>query len=194
MVSSQAKEIFYLCQMGAAKTYTEHYTVAEWEHWKDQWELIDGMPYSMSPMPTNRHQRISAVIIRELENSINKKKCKKCKVYPPLDWEINADTIVQPDLLIFCRPLPLGRLVFAPESVFEILSPSTKNKDRTVKFDLYQSQKVKHYIIVDPETETVEIFTLGEDGLYHEPDKGPEFTFSFDDCAVPLDFRKVWED
>jgi Uma2 family endonuclease len=180
--------------MGAAKTYTEHYTVAEWEHWKDQWELIDGMPYSMSTSPSGRHQLLATLIGTELTIAIRNKKCKKCKVYQPVDWQISEDTVVQPDLIVLCKPFPGARLLEAPAAIFEILSPSTKNKDRTAKFDLYQSQKVRHYTIVDPETETVEIYTLGEDGLYQKPETGPEFTYTFDDCKVLLDFRKVWED
>jgi Uma2 family endonuclease len=186
--------IFYLCTMGAAKRYSEHYTIEEWANWKDRWELIDGMPYCMSPAPTGRHQRISVVISRELENAIRKRECKKCKVYQPVDWQISDDTVVEPDLIVLCKTFLGAKLLEAPIAIFEILSPSTKNKDRTVKFDLYQSQKVKHYTMVDPETETVEIYTIGEDGLYQKADPGPEFIYSFDDCKVPFDFRTVWED
>jgi len=180
--------------MNGAFQYTEHYTVAEWELWLDRWELINGMPYCMSPAPNTRHQRISVVIIRELENALARKKCKKCKLYQPIDWQIDDDTVVQPDLLIFCRPMPIERLTEAPEAIFEILSPSTKKKDRTVKFDLYQSQKVKYYTMVNPETETVEIYTLGGDGLYQPANSGPVFTYTFDDCKIAIDFQKVWED
>jgi Uma2 family endonuclease len=180
--------------MGAAQKYTEHYTVEEWAQWKDRWELIDGLPFCMSPAPSGRHQRISVLIATELTNAIRKKGCRKCKVYHPVDWQISDDTVVEPDLIVLCQPFTGARLFQAPAAVFEILSPSTKKKDRTIKFDLYQSQKVKHYTMVDPETETVEIFTLGPDGQYQKAETGTEFLYTFDDCQVLLDFRMVWED
>ena len=180
--------------MKALKNYTEHYTVAEWQNWKDRWELINGLPYCMSPAPNNRHQLLANLIGTELTNAIRKEKCRKCKVSLPIDWQIDDDTVVQPDLHVFCKPMPAGMLTKAPEAVFEILSPSTKNKDRTVKFDLHQSQKVKYYTMVNPETETVEIYTLGGDGLYQPANSGPVFTYTFDDCKIAIDFQKVWED
>jgi hypothetical protein len=33
-------------------------------------------------------------------------------------------------------------------------------KDRTVKFDLYQSQRVRHHTIINPDSNTVEISDL----------------------------------
>lgn len=177
----------------AAKSYAAYYTVAEWEHWQDQWELIDGMPYCMSPAPSSRHQRISFLIAYQLELSIKSGSCKKCKVYIPIDWQIAEDTVVQPDVLIVCNPIQGARLYQRPEIVFEILSPSTKRKDRTVKFDLYQEQKVPYYILVDPDTEAVEVYVLGSDGLYSLTAFDSVFTFQLGDCGVEIDFRNVWE-
>ena len=180
--------------MGAVKTYAEHYTVEEWTQWQDKWELIEGMPYCMIPTHSFRHQDINGKIYAEFLNEFKKKSCKHCKVVLPIDWQVTEDTVVQPDLLIICKPFFGKRLTEVPKAIFEILSPSTKQKDRTVKFDLYQAQKVKHYTMVDPETESVEIFTLGEDGLYQKAESGPEFTYTFDDCQITIDFRKIWED
>jgi hypothetical protein len=51
---------FYIRPMGhAIRTYSDHYTVTDWEKWNDQWELIDGMPYCMSPAPSIRHQQLN---------------------------------------------------------------------------------------------------------------------------------------
>ncbi len=40
-----------------------HYTYDDWVKWEGQWELIDGFPYAMSPMPVPEHQRIAANVI-----------------------------------------------------------------------------------------------------------------------------------
>jgi len=49
--------------------------------------------------------------------------------------------------------------------VFEILSPSTGSKDKTLKFDLYQRKGIREYWIVDPELKTVNTNIL-IDGMY----------------------------
>lgn len=177
----------------AAKTYAAYYTVAEWEHWQDQWELIGGAPYCMSPAPSFRHQRISILLTTELELSIRNKKCTTCKVVAPIDWQISEDTVVQPDALIVCNYIQGVRMYQRPEVIFEILSPSTKRKDRTIKFDLYQAQKVPYYILVDPDTEKVEVYVLGPDGLYAIAPFDSVFTFQLGECPIEIDFRTIWE-
>ena len=177
----------------AAKSYAAYYTVAEWEHWQDQWELIAGVPYCMSPAPSFRHQRISVRLTTEMELGIRKKNCSGCKVVAPVDWQISEDTVVQPDVLIVCRPVTGIRILERPEVVVEILSPSTRQKDRTIKFDLYQEQKVPYYVLVNPDTEEVEIYILEQDTSYTLASFDSIFTFQLGECAIEIDFRNVWE-
>jgi len=177
----------------AARIYASHYTVAEWERWQDQWELIEGVPYCMSPAPSNRHQEINGLLYAEILRLMKTKPCAKCKVFIPIDWQISEDTVVQPDVLVICEPIKGIRLTFPPEAIFEILSPSTRKKDKTEKFELYQSQKVKYYTLVDPETEEVEIFTLGPEGFYQKVDFNSTYSFEFGECKVEIDFKSIWE-
>lgn len=51
----------------------------------------------------------------------------------------------------------------APDFVVEILSPSTADVDRGVKFEDYAAHKVAEYWLVDPEFETVEQHILEND-------------------------------
>lgn len=51
----------------------------------------------------------------------------------------------------------------APDLIVEVLSPSTEEIDRTVKFQDYAAHDVSEYWIVDPETETVEQYVLAGD-------------------------------
>lgn len=177
----------------AAKTYASHYTISEWERWLDQWEIIDGVPYCMNPAPSARHQNINLNIASNLREGLKKRPCKRSKVYLPIDWQISDDTLVQPDVLVVCKPILGKRLTEAPEAVFEILSESTQKKDRTEKFDLYKAQKVKYYTMVNPEGELVEIFILDENGVYRLVDFDSVFSYKFSECEVELDFREIWE-
>jgi Uma2 family endonuclease len=59
--------------------------------------------------------------------------------------------------------LPEGhRFEVVPDWVCEILSPSTANKDRTLKLPFYAGYKVSHAWLVDPEARTLEAFSLRE--------------------------------
>ena len=135
--------------MAIAEKYRPHYTYDEYCEWEGKWELIEGMPYAMSPAPVPQHQRVSLTLSLKFEQAI-KSGCNKCVTYLPLDWKINDDTIVQPDVLIVCNKIEKKFLDFPPALIVEILSPPTAIKDRGLKMDIYQSQKVKYYLIADP--------------------------------------------
>ena len=180
--------------MTALRKYEEHYTISDWENWKDRWELIDGLPYCMSPAPSGKHQLISSLLGTELTLGIRKSTCRNCKVFQPVDWQISEDTIVEPDLLILCRPFSGARLMHAPAAVFEILSPSTRQKDKTVKFELYQSQGVQHYTIVDPESESIESFSLNAEGCYQLISTGPVLALQIENCLINIDFSSIWQE
>ena len=51
----------------------------------------------------------------------------------------------------------------APDFIVEVLSPSTKEIDRGIKFKDYAAHGVGEYWIVDPERETVEQYFLSDD-------------------------------
>jgi Uma2 family endonuclease len=71
------------------------YTVSDYEQWEGRWELIDGIPFAMSPLPNTKHQWINSNIIYELKSAL--KECNGCRAYMPIDWRISDDTVVQPD-------------------------------------------------------------------------------------------------
>jgi hypothetical protein len=45
--------------MSTAAKILPSYTYEDYLHWEGRWELIDGIPYAMSPFPAPRHQRIA---------------------------------------------------------------------------------------------------------------------------------------
>ncbi len=64
-----------------------------------------------------------------------------------------ALNVVQPDIMLFCEDEK-------PCAVFEILSPSTALKDKTVKKDLYEKSGIKEYFLVNAEYSVVDKFML----------------------------------
>ena len=144
----------------------ERYTYADYLTWDDdvRYELIDGVAYLLAS-PSRKHQDISRELLLSIGNHL---KGKSCMVYhAPFDVRLDADTVLQPDLLVVCDKSKLdGKACLgAPDLVIEILSASTVQRDRVSKYHKYLQAGVREYWIVEPEGRVVDVFTL-EDGKY----------------------------
>jgi Uma2 family endonuclease len=179
--------------MSIAEKYRPYYTYDDYCQWEGQWELIEGMPYAMCPAPVPQHQSVSGNIYEELKIAL-RKGCKKCKAYLPLDWKIAEDTVMQPDVLVVCNKIEKKYLDFSPVLVLEVLSPSTAAKDRGLKFEMYQSQQVRYYLIADPQFKKLEIYHL-LNNQYESAAINPEtFTFNLqDDCTAEVNLTDIWD-
>jgi Uma2 family endonuclease len=179
--------------MAIAQKYLPNYTYTDYCQWEGQWELIEGIPYAMSPQPIPIHQKINGRLFARFDTPLSKK-CKDCNVYIPIDWKINAKTVLQPDLLIVCNEIEKKFLDFAPILVAEILSPSTALKDRNVKKQIYLSQGVKYFLILDPQTKKIEVYELVNDEYVLKMVSPKNFTFILEDgCKAKVDFSDIWE-
>jgi Uma2 family endonuclease len=179
--------------MTIAQKYLPKYTYKDYCQWEGQWELIEGIPYAMSPLPTPIHQNVNANLHGNFKKAL-KKACGKCKVYIPIDWKIAENIILQPDLLIVCKPIEKKFLDFTPILVVEILSPSTALKDRNVKKQIYLSQGVKYFLILNPETKKNEVFELLNNEYVLKSTSPKTFTFILEDgCKTKVDFSDIWE-
>ena len=148
--------------MSIADKYRPQFTYEDYLLWEGRWELIDGMPYAMSPAPAADHQKINGRLWSIFEDTLQAN-CDKCEAFLPIDWKINENTVVQPDLVIVCDKLKKKYLDFTPSITVEILSPSTAFKDRHEKFELYEQEGVQYYLIVDPQFKKIEIYELKEE-------------------------------
>lgn len=139
----------------------------------NRWELIDGVPYCMSP-PSRIHQKVSMEISRQIANYLLD---KKCDIYTaPFGVRLcNQDSddkeiinYVEPDISVICDKNKLDKkgCKGAPDLIIEILSPSTAKIDLLKKFNLYRKYGVKEYWIVDPDERDVSVYVLGDNGEY----------------------------
>lgn len=126
--------------MSNAVKLLPHYTYSDYENWEGRWELIDGIPYAMRPLPVPKHQKIATALSTEF--TIMLKECAQCTAYQPIDYRISDDTILQPDMLVVCGEITKNFLDFPPALVVEILSPATALKDRHSKYPIYESQGI----------------------------------------------------
>lgn len=171
-----------------------YYTYKDYCNWEGRWELIEGIPYAMSPAPSPRHQWIAVNILSEIRIALKKSNCKECKVYDFVDVKVDEDTILQPDASIICGLINKNFVDFPPTLVVEILSEATALKDRITKFSIYEKFGIKYYLIVDPEKESVEIYFLEESKYSLRETTESSFTFSLsDDCNITVAVKNFWE-
>lgn len=154
-----------------AKKIDTKCTYEDYRSWGDdeRWELIDGIPYNMTPAPTLKHQSISRNLLTRLAVFLAGKTCKPFAA--PTDVVFDEYNVVQPDVLLVCdkKKLAGANVQGAPDMVVEILSPATSRKDRREKKTLYERFGVREYIVFDPANETVERLRLVK-GKYASPD------------------------
>lgn len=181
--------------MSSAIKILPHYTYEEYCLWEGRWELIDGIPYAMSPAPTPEHQLLGGNLITEFNNAIKKQKCKHCKVFEFIDVKVSEDTILQPDISIVCKPIIKNFLDFPATLVVEILSPATAFKDRHVKFPLYEKMGIKYFLLINIDKRSIEINML-QNSQYLLTTYAENEAFQFvleDDCKIDAELNNIWE-
>ena len=169
-----------------------NYTYEDYQQWDGRWELIDGIPYAMSPAPHPQHQRIVARVWNELSTNLT---CSECEVFiSPINWKISSNTVVQPDVAIFCEETDKQFFTKTPPLIVEVLSKATVLKDLNIKFQLYEEQKVVYYIIIDPDKYIADIFKLQSDRyqLQKKVVQKKIFEFEWQNCKTKLNFGNIF--
>jgi Uma2 family endonuclease len=154
----------------------KRYTYGDYLNWPDEerWELIEGVPYDMTPAPSTNHQRLLGELFRQISTFLLD---RDCEVFiAPFDVRLpegdEADeqiiTVVQPDIAVICNPAKIDQpgCRGAPDFIIEILSPSTAAKDQIQKVALYEKHGVKEYWLVHPTDKVVIVRLLLEGGKY----------------------------
>lgn len=168
------------------------YTYKDYRLWEGDWELIDGIPYAMTPSPKIAHQSIASKITQLLGNSIEE--CDACMVLMEQDWKINEFTTVRPDVVLACNETSEDYLTRRPEIIFEVISKSSMQRDEELKFRLYASEQVPFYAIIYPNDRKARLFRL-EGVHYRKVDDFTTETMEFDGlpCKASIDFRQVFK-
>ncbi|MCL6479199.1 MAG: Uma2 family endonuclease [Peptococcaceae bacterium] len=90
-------------------------------------------------------------------------------LYAPVDVYLGETETYQPDLIFITKDrlaiIDPDKINGAPDLVVEILSPGTAYYDLRKKHRVYEEKGVKEYWIVDPQEQSVEIYTL-QDGRF----------------------------
>ena len=109
-------------------------------------EIIHGRESAMSPANIKHiivQQNLSGIIWNFLRG-------KRCQVLTEAEVVFDEDNHLVPDLLVVCDKEKIKKnfIQGAPDFIVEVLSPSTKRRDMTVKKDIYEKSdsidKIEH--------------------------------------------------
>ncbi|RPA69419.1 Uma2 family endonuclease [Cyclobacteriaceae bacterium YHN15] len=148
-----------------------NYTYADYLTWEmeEMVELIKGKVFKKAAAAPRRiHQWLTGNLHTEMNLFL---KGKKCQAYiAPFDVRLPVNskkddkipTVVQPDICVVCDMDKLDDrgCIGAPDLVVEVLSPGNKQVELQHKYEVYEESGVKEYWLVDPEGQTVLIYTL----------------------------------
>ncbi len=167
------------------------YTYEDYLQWEGDWELIEGIPVSMAPAPMRIHQQIAGELFFAIKNELE---CEECEVLYETDWKLSNETLLRPDIVVVCGEDNERYITKAPRIIFEILSPSTAKKDETVKYNIYEDERVEYYILVYPDDLRAKAYRLGHDGYRKVADFTREkLVFEGLECDLAVDFDKVFQ-
>ena len=145
------------------------FTYEDYKHTPEdkRYELLDG-DLIMVPAPCIAHQRNSREIEFRLLAFVRENDLGEV-FYAPTDVVFSDTDVVQPDLLFVGKErsyiITEDNIRGAPDLVVEVLSPSTAQRDRTLKRTLYALHGVPEYWQADTDAKNVTVLTL-DNGEY----------------------------
>ena len=130
-----------------------------------RYELLDG-ELIMAPAPNRLHQ--DSLLDLGVDLKLLMRSTGMGEVFvAPFDVILSDTDVVQPDIMFVSNErahiITDANIRGAPDLVVEILSPSTAERDRTFKRDLYARHGVKEYWMVDTELRRIYQLMLDAD-------------------------------
>ena len=127
-----------------------------------RYEILDGRLIELAS-PEVVHQRVLGWLYRWLYAFVADRNLGEV-LLAPLDVRLSTHNIVQPDLIYLSRER-FGRVEKrpidgAPDLLVEILSPSTRDRDRGEKMAIYARHGVLEYWLVDVDEHSVNVYGL----------------------------------
>ncbi|MBA2621650.1 MAG: Uma2 family endonuclease [Acidobacteria bacterium] len=161
-------------------------------------EFVDGEIYETAG-ESLAHSRICVNLMGEARNKL---KGKSCEVLSP-NMKVpttNASLFSYPDLTIVCAaPKFHDRkkdVLTNPKVIFEVLSPSTAEYDRTTKFQEYRmgNETLNDYILVSQDKPFVEHFVKQPDGNWIYRSYGAiEDVLKIETVECELSLREIYD-
>ena len=163
----------------------------------DYYEIVEDNKFMLAS-PNRKHAYIMGNIYVRIYLYLEMKDDIARVFTDHMDVHLPDGNLVMPDVFVICdkESFRHGSTVYGvPDFVVEILSYSTKRKDRTLKKDIYEKNGVKEYWIVNPWEKSVEVYILrnGKFELDEEYNFCPEEEFNKlsdeDKAAIKTDIK-----
>lgn len=164
------------------------FTRIDWDRLPEGYpaQLIQGQLVK-EPSPTYGHQRLGARIRHALLALVGPDRVPDT----PADVAIDDENVFQPDVVVLDSPADDDSpYVGVPLLAVEVLSPSTRSRDRDVKADRLLGIGVDEVWLVDPTDRTIEVRTptgrlLARTGDEARSDAVPGFVLVVDELFSP---------
>lgn len=159
-----------------------------WESAQDlRHEFYRGETFAMTG-GTARHNRVVMNLGGRISECLDG---TGCQVFAEsMKLRLADEAVLYPDLMVTCSGAEAGdqQIVDDPRLIIEVLSPSTKGYDRRNKFALYRRlASLREYVLIDPGTREIEVYTLTPGGwLLSEQTGAEELVLSSIDARVPM--------
>lgn len=146
-------------------TVEEYFAFTDTRPDNEKWELIDGEPI-LNASPSGTHHRILKNLIFLLATA-ERAKSGLWEVIPGIGVRVAATSLPEPDVMILPAEAiqrdPYGRQTADVIATFEILSPSTADRDLRWKRTAYTSlPSLTHYIVIAQDVVEVVVFARAE--------------------------------
>ena len=131
----------------------------------NKYELVHGELF-VTPAPNEEHETIAARLTRLLDPYVAEHGLGA--VYRPRAVIRYRGSEVEPDLMVRAERIRRKDSwddAPTPILVVEIISPTTRRRDRMQKRDLYREAGVAEYWVIDAESRSVLVVRLGEDDV-----------------------------
>lgn len=124
----------------------------------NRYELIEGSLH-VTPSPSLPHQRALSALFVALHTA--------CPpefevLFAPLDVIFGPTTVLQPDVFVLPAGVSGQRVLTTPLVAAEVLSPSTRAYDLTLKRDVYRSAGIGLYLVLDVDRGSMTVWTWTE--------------------------------
>ena len=145
------------------------FTYEDYKHTPEdkRYELIDG-DLIMVPAPKVTHQRNTKKLVKLLDDFVEEQELGEVFI-APCDVVLSETDVVQPDILFVSKERSYivtdDNIRGAPDLAVEVLSPSTAQRDRTLKRTLYALHEIPEYWQADTDAKNVTVLTL-DNGEY----------------------------
>lgn len=188
------KEAHFSYSRQGEYTYQDYLKIPEDPGYR--YELLNGC-LVRGPSPSRHHQRVVAALFRQLAAFFDGLDPDGELLFAPLDVTLTSKNVVQPDILFVSsvrRDVMCEERIDGPcDLVVEVMSPTSRRKDRLRKLEIYRQAGIPHYWLVDPEECMLEAFVLKEGFYTLVFVGGPDDEFSHPEFpGLSLDLDRVF--